>query len=259
MTRIVCQFSCGAASAVATKLVLASHAPEDVLIVNAFIAEEHEDNRRFLADCEKWFGHPIAVLRDEKYGASTDEVWRRKRYMKGPHGAPCSGELKRKLLKTVALPGDVNVVGFTREESDRLDELQDYFPDVEWLAPLIERDLGKDDCLAMVERAGIELPAMYLLGYDNANCIGCPKGGQAYWQNIRGDFPERFVKIQAIQEGIGPGANFLRFRSGERKEQRMSLAELPPGRGDMKREPSFSCSFFCDLAEREINKGAINE
>lgn len=52
--RHVCQFSCGAASAVATKLTLAHVPREDVLIVNAFIQEEHEDNRRFLTDCERW-------------------------------------------------------------------------------------------------------------------------------------------------------------------------------------------------------------
>ena len=50
MARMVCQFSCGAASAIATKLTLANHA--DVLIVNAFLEEEHPDNRRFLKDCE---------------------------------------------------------------------------------------------------------------------------------------------------------------------------------------------------------------
>ena len=50
MSRMVCRFSCGAASAVATKLILAAYPPEDVVIVNAFIKEEHEDNRRFLAD-----------------------------------------------------------------------------------------------------------------------------------------------------------------------------------------------------------------
>jgi hypothetical protein len=252
---MVCQFSCGAASAVATKLILAAYAPEDVLIVNAFIKEEHEDNRRFLADCEKWFGHSIMVLRNEKYGASTDEVWRRKQFMKGLRGAPCSLALKRSLLATVAQPGDMNVIGFTREEWDRMDTLCENFPDENFRAPLIERDLGKDDCLAMIERAGIELPMMYRLGYNNANCIGCVKGGQAYWQNIREDFPERFVTIQGIQEGIGPGANFLRFRSGPRIGERMMLAELPAGRGDMQHEPNFSCSFFCQLAEQEIERG----
>lgn len=248
--RRVCQFSCGAASAVATKLAIAQWGPP-VVIVNAFIKEEHEDNRRFLADCEQWFGYSVTVLRDEKFGASTDEVWRRKQYVKGPHGAPCSKVLKRDLLASIAQPDDINIIGFTSEEEDRAIDLEQFAPDKKWKFPLITRGLSKADCKAMVERAGIELPLMYRLGYDNANCIGCPKGGQAYWQNIREDFPERFVQIKTIQESIGEGAYFLRFRSGPRRNERMSLADLPAGRGDMKGEPSFSCSFFCELSERE--------
>lgn len=249
----MCQFSCGAASAVATKLVLAERHPEEVLIVNAFIEEEEADNRRFLTECEQWFGHPIMVLRDEKYGASTHEVWMRKRYIKGPRGAPCSLELKRKLLASISLPGDVSVVGFTAEEYERLQDLRDNFPETQWEAPLVERGITKADCLSIIDSAGIEIPRMYRLGYPNANCIGCPKGGQNYWQRIRADFPERFVKIKTIQESIGPGAYFLRFRSGPRNGERMSLAELPPGNGDLSTEPEFSCSFFCEMAKQDIS------
>jgi hypothetical protein len=93
---------------------------------------------------------------------------------------------------------------------------------------------------------------MYELGYSNANCIGCPKGGQAYWQAIRADFPERFAEVQKIQEEIGAGAYFLRFRQGERQEERMSLAELPPGNGTRGGEVNFSCSFFCQWVEEKI-------
>ncbi|WEK32949.1 MAG: hypothetical protein P0Y58_12410 [Candidatus Pseudomonas phytovorans] len=51
--RIVCQFSCGAASAVATKLALAEHgSTHDVQIINAFLANEEADNRQFAQDCE---------------------------------------------------------------------------------------------------------------------------------------------------------------------------------------------------------------
>jgi hypothetical protein len=251
---MVCAFSCGAASAVATKLTLISQPAENVLIVNAFIVEEHEDNRRFLSDCERWFGREVQVLRDAKYGASTDEVWRRKHYIKGLRGAPCSAALKRDLLASIALPGDVNIIGYTREEEDRFSELQDRFPAETFAAPLIEKGLDKSDCLAMVERAGIDLPAMYRMGYPNANCIGCPKGGQNYWQKIREDFPERFIQIQAIQDDIGPGAYFLRFRSGPRKGERMPLSELPAGRGNIGDEASFSCSFFCELSLQEISE-----
>lgn len=249
--RMVCQFSCGAASAVMTKLILAEYPPEQVEIVNAFIVEEHEDNRRFLADCERWFGRTVTVLRDERDGASTLNIWRRKRYMKGLRSAPCSNYLKRELLATISQPGDTAVIGFTSEEIDRFENLQDHFPAETFKAPLIERGLSHNDCLEMVLRAGIELPMMYRLGYSNANCIGCPKGGQAYWQKIRDDFPEQFTQIKTLQEEIGPGANFLRFRSGPRAGERMSLAELPAGRGDIGTEPNFSCSFFCELAERE--------
>jgi hypothetical protein len=63
------------------------------------------------------------------------------------------------------------------------------------------------------------------------------------------------VQISGIQQEIGPGAYFLRFRSGPRKNKRMSLAELPEGDGNLAAEPSFSCSFFCELASQEIELG----
>lgn len=49
MSRIVSQFSCGAASAVATKLALAQHGDE-VTVLNADVENEDRDNRRFLTD-----------------------------------------------------------------------------------------------------------------------------------------------------------------------------------------------------------------
>lgn len=252
MGRILCHFSCGAASAVATKLTLAKHPNSEVVIVNAFIVEEHEDNRRFLADCERWFQHPITVLRDEKYGASTDEVWRRNRYIKGMYGAPCSRALKREVLDGFGRPGDIHVLGYTAEEEDRLNNFLDANNGIQAVAPLVEQGLGKGDCLSIVDRAGLDLPEMYGLGFDNANCRGCPKGGICYWQNIRYHFPERFYAVMLIQEAIGPGAYFLRFRSGPRSGERMALRDLPPGRGDIRNEPSFSCSFFCEMAVQDI-------
>lgn len=250
--KITCQFSCGAASAVATKLVLQSFPDAEINIYNAYIREEPEDNRRFLADCEKWFSHPITVLRNDRYDASTHEVWRRKRYIKGVQGAPCSSELKRNLLNAVLLPEDVLVLGFTSEEQRRLDSFIDANNNRRVLAPLIELGLSKQDCFGVITRAGIELPISYRMGYQNANCVGCPKGGQAYWQAIRRDYPAQFAEIRLIQETIGPGANFLRFRSGPKKNERMSLADLPPGVGDMTKEPNFSCGVLCELVDDEL-------
>ncbi len=248
MARIVCRFSCGAASAVATKLALAQYADREVAIINAFLVEEDADNRRFLADCAQWFGRPITVLRDETYGASTDEVWRRRRFMVGQHGAPCSRELKRKVLESFHRPDDVWVLGYTVEEQDRFDDFVDHYPAQPVIAPLIERSLSKADCLAMIERAGIVLPRMYRLGYHNANCVGCPKGGEGYWNKIRRDFPERFETVAQIQTRIGPGAFFFRDRV---TGHRYGLRDLPPDKGRHDEERAFECSFFCVTAESE--------
>lgn len=251
MSRIVCQFSCGAASAVATKLALAQYgATHDVQIINAFLLEEHEDNRRFAADCQGWFGQPITTLRDEKYGASTIQVFKRRQFMKGPKGAPCSRTLKRDLLDSWKQPGDIMVFGYTMEEEDRLDDFREHFPDRPVIAPLIDAGLGKEDCKAMIQRAGFELPLMYRLGYDNANCIGCVKGGEGYWRAIREDFPEQFEANCLVQDEIGPGSWFLRYRSGPLKEQRFPLRDLPAGPA-MRNEKLPSCSFFCEMAEQE--------
>ncbi len=246
--RIVSQFSCGAASAVATKLILADYPAERVVILRAWILEEHEDNDRFSADCERWFGHPITILRDEKYGASAIEVFKRKRYLKGQHGAPCRKALKGDVLDAASLPDDIFVLGYTAEEEHRVLEFQDANNGRRIICPLIDRGLMKSDCLAMVERAGIALPAMYLLGYNNNNCKCCVKGGEGYFNRQRIDFPANFVALADVQEAIGPGAYLFRDR---KTTVRYSLRDLPPGKGRHD-EPEISCSAFCLMAEEDI-------
>lgn len=251
MSRIVCQFSCGAASAVATKMAIARYGDtHDVQIVNAFLSREDADNRRFLSDCEDWFGRPITVLADQKYGADPIQVFRRERYIKGRMGAPCTKLLKRRLLDAWKQPGDVMVMGYTREEVDRLEDFRDGHPDKPVIATLIDADLGKEDCKAMVVRAGIELPLMYRMGYYNANCKGCPKGGEGYWRAIREDFPEDFEAMCLVQDELGPGSWFLRYRSGPREGERFPLRELPLGLAQ-RNEWLPACSFFCEMAEQE--------
>jgi hypothetical protein len=244
--RIVSNFSCGAASAVATKLLLSEFGRERVFIVNAFVKEEHPDGRRFLADCEKWFDHPIVVVRDTKYGASAREVWRRKRFMNSALGAPCSMLLKRQVIDAVCQPGDVFAFGFTADAADV--KRAQRFLDGGAICPLIDRNLTKADCLAMVERAGLVLPAMYQLGFANNNCIGCCKGGEGYWDFTRQVFPDDFIEVCEIQESIGPGAFMFRNR---KTGERFSLRDLPVGVG--RHDVAVpECSFFCAMAEEEI-------
>lgn len=87
VNRIVCWFSCGAASAVATKIMLqqASKLYPDapVVIANSPIIEEHFDNERFFSECQQWFGQEIIKLYNPQYPEGKNsiyEVFRRRNF-----------------------------------------------------------------------------------------------------------------------------------------------------------------------------------
>lgn len=252
MGRVVCRFSCGTASAVATKLALSKHGVERTVITYCDPGSEHPDNMRFRSDCEKWFGSEIVVLKSSRY-ADTWEVWERERFIVSKNGAPCTGFLKREPTYDFAQPGDVLVFGYTADERDRADQFrrQNFEQAIE--TPLIDAGLTKADCHAIIKRAGIELPAMYRLGYHNNNCVGCPKGGFGYWNKIRRDFPEVFERMAELQRRLGPGSGFWRERdSGER----ITLDDLAPDRGRHDEEISAECSLLCYAAEQELQNEA---
>jgi tRNA U34 2-thiouridine synthase MnmA/TrmU len=94
---IVVWFSSGAASAVAAKKTIEKYKNiATIRIVNNPIKEEHSDNLRFLKDVEKWLGVEIEFAINDKYKeCSAVDVWKKRKFMSGPSGAPCTTELKR--------------------------------------------------------------------------------------------------------------------------------------------------------------------
>ena len=198
-----------------------------------------------MKDCEKWFGQPIIVLENEKYEGSIYKVFEKTKYIVGVAGAPCTRTLKKEVRIKYQNPTDIQVFGYTAEEQDRVDRFIDANNNVKLWSILIDKGLVKSDCLAMIERAGIELPAMYKLGYQNNNCIGCVKGGLGYWNKIRHDFPEQFDRMAALEKTIG--AKILKH-----KEERIWLSDLPIGVGDYPTEQSIECGIFCHMAEEDI-------
>ena len=239
--RIVCWFSCGAASAVATKLAIAENAGKlPVVVAYTEVLEEHPDNKRFLAECEKWFGQKIVILGNDYYQRSIYETFKTSA-MNIRGAAPCTRVLKKQVRERFEQVGDRQVFGYTAEEQQRYDRFIDANNDVDIWVPLIERGLGKEDCLAMLRNAKIELPAMYLMGYHNNNCIGCVKGGMGYWNKIRVDFPEQFDRMAKLE----------RFKKQTIFKDRY-LDELKPTDGNYPQEPDIECSIFCQMAEQDI-------
>lgn len=250
--RIVCWFSCGAASAVATKLAIEENKRGEnlpLVVARCRIDEEHEDNDRFSAACENWFGVPIVELKSEKYGSSIYGVFQKRKYIVGVAGAPCTHHLKKEIRQKFQQQGDRHVFGYTVEEQGRADRFIDANNDVDLWSVLIDSNLTHADCLAIVARAGIKLPAMYLMGYKNNNCIGCVKGGAGYWNKIRVDFPSKFKQMATLEREM----NVSVLRVGG---SRVFLDELNPCAGRYEAEPEVQCGIFCERAEREISDDA---
>jgi len=255
MSRLIFWFSCGAASAVAVKIGLADKEYcsqfDEVIIAYCRVREEHEDNERFFKDCEKWFDHKITVLEHEKYKGSIFNVFE-KQYMRTPKGSPCTRSLKRKVREKFQKPDDVHVFGYTFEEEERSNNFIDANNEINTYWPLIEKGILKENCLAMIENANIELPVMYKLGYEHNNCVGCVKGGMGYWNKIRIDFPKEFERMAKFEREKG----YTVLKESKTSEP-IFLDKLDPKRGRFNDEPKIECGLFCEMIEREYNKDKL--
>ena len=243
MSRVVCWFSCGAASAVATKLTLVKG---DAEVARTVIDSEHPDNDRFAADCEKWFDQSITSIRSEKYRDHW-QVIEERRFISGHAGALCTTELKKVPRFAFQRPDDIQVFGYTVGEEARVARFREVNPEVDLRTPLIDAGLRKADCLAIIERAGIQLPAMYRLGFNNNNCIGCSKAtGAGYWNRIRQHFPEAFGRMARAQRVID-------YTQVKLAGEPIFLDELAPDAGKHE-EPEIDCSLLCYAAESVLAK-----
>ncbi len=250
--RIVSWFSCGTASAVNTKIVLAAYADtHDIRIARCIVPEEHPDNDRFAADCEHWFGHEIHTLRSSEY-ESCEDVWTRKRYMSGQGGARCTIEMKKAVRWDFeqAWQPDIQAFGYTSDEVGRIDRLKANNPDVPIVSMLIREGLNKEACHAIVRRAGLVLPMMYRLGFPNANCIGCVQAqSPRYWNRVRRLFPAVFLARALLSRELG--VRLVKLTTGSR--DRIFLDELDPALDGGDNGPATECSLLCYLAEQTIS------
>lgn len=236
---IICWWSAGVTSAVATKLALDKYGPENVTIYYFKIDSAHTDNERFMRECEAWYGAKIHTVQSERYRDQFDVIEKR-RYVNGPSGALCTFELKKKLRQDIESAHDYDgqVFGFeyTRKEINRAIRFKEQYPDARPLFPLIEHKITKPEALYMLEDAGISRPVMYTLGYSNNNCIGCVKGGKGYWNKIRVDFPATFDRMSKAERDVG--------RSCIRD---VFLDELMSSAGREAKPIMPDCGNFCDL------------
>lgn len=241
--KIAVWFSCGAASAVAAKLTLEQYPSCDVRIINNPVVEEHPDNERFLKDVADWLKRPVEFATSSEYpNASAVEVWEKRKYMAGVAGAPCTMILKkqaRQEWERIHRP-DYHVLGFTVDELPRLRRfIQTERGNV--LPVLAAAGYTKQMCYDRLLAEGIRPPAMYDLGYPNANCIGCVKAASpTYWNHVRKTHPDVFAQRAAQSRTIG--AKLVKVDG-----TRIYLDELDPCVvGQPMKTMKIECGIFCE-------------
>lgn len=263
MSRVVVWFSCGAASAVAAKLAAQKYGKADLRVVYCDTKSEHPSNRQFLKDVESWIQHPIEILSNDAYKNHFD-VFRKNKFIKSPKGAPCTTELKKVLRYRYQEVDDIQIFGYTSDETDRIQKFRANNPDIITDMILVENNMTHHRCLGVLQSAGINLPYMYQpqksgSAYNHNNCIGCPKGGMGYWNKIRVDFPEHFAEMAKIEREIGHSvcSKELPYINEQGKKVRLKvpvfLDELPPDAGRFADEPPIACDMVCGMVAEQLN------
>jgi 3'-phosphoadenosine 5'-phosphosulfate sulfotransferase (PAPS reductase)/FAD synthetase len=170
-------FSGGVTSTIAIKKALDYGLTLDIIFFET--GQHHPDTMRFLKDCEKWFGQKITIIKNKKYNSVMDIF--RKGYVNSPNGAYCTKLMKKDMRVAIEkiMEFDFQIFGFEFDikQVNRAIRFNEQYPNSKAIFPLIDLKLNKNDCFIELQKAGIEIPEMYKLGYSNNNCIGCVKGG----------------------------------------------------------------------------------
>lgn len=238
--RVLVWYSDGAASAVAAYFAVRKYGERCVVVKADTTADEHPDNLRFRADVEEWIGREVTLIRSEEY-EGIDDVFERTRYMAGIAGARCTTELKKLPRRQYQRDDDIHVFGYTADEAHRIDRFEGNNPELtcDWI--LRDKNITKDDCYYLLDRAGIELPEMYRLGFDHNNCKGCVKAtSPAYWARTRLHFPDVFQRRAAQSRDIG--ARLVRIEG-----ERVFLDEIPEDFPVDGPDGDIECGPFCEM------------
>lgn len=210
------------------------------------IKDQHPDSMRFIHDCEKAIGKEVTILKSTEFD-SVEDVIRKVKYINSPYGAPCTGMLKkyvRKVWESEHLGEDLTYVwGMDASEQKRAERLVKSQPEYAHEFPLIDKNITKAEAHALCDRLGIKRPKMYDLGFPNNNCIGCVKGGQWYWNQIRIHFPEVFAQRAKLEREVGHSCI-----------NGIYLDELSEGSGRKTDEISQDCGIMCYLTLEELNE-----
>jgi hypothetical protein len=209
MRRIVVGFSGGVTSAWCAGWALRHYPREEVVLLWHDTKEEHPDTYRFLREMAAALDMPITERSD---GRSVTQVFRDEGYLGNNQNAMCSRVLKAepgtryiRELRTQGL-SVVKIFGYSGRETERIHRMLGYAlaEGFEALFPVVREGTTKQQCADWCVSVGVRPSAMYEWS-EHANCVGCVKGGKAYWLAVAEHAPEVFEQRAGLEEEFGHG------------------------------------------------------
>ena len=279
--KIIAWWSGGITSAVTCKICIDLYGLDSVKMIFIDTKNEDDDTYRFKKDCENWYGKDIEIITGigEKY-ESVQDVWEKHKSLNVAHGAVCSSELKRRVREIWEKENTWKhqAFGFELSEFKRAKGMTLNHSHTKPIYPLLMFAYTKNDCIKIIQDAGLRVPRTYELGFLNNNCFktGCVQGGIGYWQKMKREFSEKFEAMAEMEHKLtalkGKPVTMLKDQSNEAKQNGNQLVFLKPHKdypfikdlSMMKgREPKplFECNGFCgvnDLEERKETEKEIN-
>lgn len=205
--KIICWWSGGVTSAIACKIAIDTFGIDECQLIFIDTFNEDDDTYRFKKDCEEWYGKEIETITaiGKKYD-SIEDVWYDNLSLNVATGAICSSSLKKDVRVQWQRKNDYKhqVFGFDFSETKRALNLKKNYATAKPIFPLLMFGYSKKDCIKLLKNANIEIPQMYKLGFQNNNCFktGCVQGGIGYWQKMKKDFPDKFLKMAKIEHDL---------------------------------------------------------
>lgn len=230
MRRVIVGFSGGVTSAWCAGWALRTFPREEVTLLFHDTKEEHPDTYRFLHEMAAALRHPIVersdgrsvtqLFRDEGYLGNNQKTFC-SRILKAEQGAKYVAELRAQAgavfveenlfdqRPTGWYVGDepfqvLKVIGYSKNERKRVQKMVGACgaDRVVPVFPLITENITKQEATDWCIAQGVKPSAMYCWA-EHSNCIGCVKGGRAYWIAVAENHPDVFAQRIALEEEFG--------------------------------------------------------
>ena len=235
MQRIICTLSGGKSSAFATQLAIREYGAVNCILYFNDTGWEHPDLYRFLDDLSAYFGIPIT---NDSDGRNPETLFFDQGMLANSRVPFCSSVLKAQRLQRFVQDGDTLIFGISHSEAHRAVRIARVYDELAMRKriklnvhfPLMTHNITGDEIDNWFSEIGIELPALYRMGFKHNNCGGgCVRSGKAQWLHLlRVDpatYHAREQTEEAFRELTGKDVHFIADTTLKALRER---AELQP-------------------------------